>query len=320
MTALLAFDPARLDTLRIALAATLDDLRRLRSDDAATIETMRTIRSASRALADVWLPRVNDVLQSRAMSSSPQTKVNDYDVRGSIPGDPGGDPLWQFVHDRGGLGAASSPKQAPMYGPDQPGARSFGQVVEAIESGKLVPMAAPLDAQGRAGARYTSIAFAPGSQRDVGHADLTSTLAKFADFMSDGLPVGWREREEMRIIYFRDARVISSVHVLSAYDRDSGPETLPDLTTEATISGYLVIRHESSVAEVSVQIGPGIQDPTQSFPIISQSSSAYSGVFYPDTPPDFQPISRQPRFVNRPTWTFTQSASPMVDGWGTWGT
>ena len=317
---LLAFDPARLDSLRIALVATLDDLQRLRSDDSATTETMRTIRSASRSLADHWLPRVNDVLQSTAMSSSTQTKVGDYDSRRSVQNGVGDDPLWQFIDDPGGFSAGSSPKPAPMYGPDQPGARSFGQVVAAIESGALVAMAAPLDAQGRAGAHYTSIAFAPGFQRDVGHADLTSTFAKFADFMSDGLPVGWREQEGMRIIYFRDARVISSVHVLSAYDRDSGPETLLDRTTEATVSGYLVVRLESSIAEVSVQIGPGIQDPTQSFPIISQASSAYSGVFYPDTPPAFQPITHEPRFVNPPTWTFTKSASPMVDGWGTWQT
>ena len=315
---LLAFDPVRLASLRTALVATLDNLQRLRSDDSATTETMRTIRSASRSLADLWLPRVNDVLQSTAMSSSTQTKVGDYDFRGSARRGVDDDPLWQFIHDPGGLGAGASPKPAPMYGPDQPGARSFGQVVQAIESGALVAMAAPVDAQGRAGARYTSIAFAPGFQRDVGHADLTSTFAKFADFMSDGLPVGWREQEGMRIIYFRDARVISSVHVLTAYDRDSGPETLVDQTTEATVSGYLVVRQESGVAEVSVQIGPGIQDPTQSFPIISQSASAYSGVFYPDTPPDFQPITHEPRFVNPPTWTFTKSASPMVDGWGTW--
>ncbi len=315
--ALLAFDPARLDSLRSALAATLEDLRRMRSDDAAGAETMRTVRAANRALADLWLPRVTDVLQSKAMYSSTNTKFDD--IRTTIPPRLGDDPLWQFIHDPGVLAAESSPKPAPMYGPDLPGTRSFGQVIEAIETGKLVPMAAPLDAHGRAGAQYTSIAFAPGSQRDVGHADLTSTFAKVADFMSDGLPVGWREQEGMRIIYFTDARVISSVHVLSAYDRDVGPETLPDRTTEATVSGYLVIKQESSVVEASVQIGPGIQDPTQSFPIISESSASYSGVFYPDTPPDFQPITHEPRFVNPPTWTFTTSASPMVDGWGTWG-
>ena len=318
--ALLAYDPVRLDSLRTALGVALDDLQRLRSDDAATAETMRTIRAARRSFADVWLPRVNDVLQSKAMLSSTRTKVDDYDMGASIPHVLGGDPLWQFTHDPGGLGAGSSPKPAPMYGPDVPGTRSFGQVIEAIESGKLVPMAAPLDAHGRAGAHYTSIAFAPGFQRDVGHADLTSTFAKFANFMSDGLPVGWREEEGVRIVYFRDARVVSSVHVLGAYDRDSGPETLTDQTTEATISGYLVVRQKSSVAEVSVQIGPGIQDPTQSYPIISQATAQYSGVFYPDNPPDFRPITHEPRFVNPPTWTFTTSASPMVDGWGTWET
>ena len=152
----------------------------------------------------------------------------------------------------------------------------------------------------------------------MGYTDLTSGAAKFADFMSDGLPVGWRESEELRIIYLKDARATSSVHVLGAYDRDSGPETLTEETTEATVSGYLVIRQESGVAQVTVQIGPGPQDPTESFPIFSESSSGYSGVFYPDNPPNFQPANREPRFEHPAVWTFTTSASPMVDGWGTW--
>ncbi len=265
---------------------------------------------ARRGLSEVWLPRISAVLDSKSMTAPVRTKINDGFV--ALPG-----PAWQLTVDPGGAGAATS--EARMYGPERPGSRSFGEVLEAIMAGELVPMAAPLDADGRAGARYTSIAFAPGIETEVGHTDLTSTVLKLADFASDGLPVGWRETKGMTIFYLRNARAISSVHILSAYDRDTGPDTLVGLTEEAMVSGYLVVKQESGTAEVSVQIGPGVQDPTQSFPIISSTTSAYSGVFYPDTPPDFGPITREPRFVGRETWTFTTSASPMVDGWGTWG-
>jgi hypothetical protein len=224
--------------------------------------------------------------------------------------------LWQITHDPDSAGSPST--SSPIVGPDPPGSRSFGEVLAAIASGSLQPMAAPLDANGRAGAHYTSIALAPGAQRELGYTDLTSDAAKFADFWSDGLPIGWRETEGLQIIYLTDARAISSVHVLSAYERDAGPETLTEQTTEATVSGYLVLRQESGVAQVNVQIGPGEQDPTESFSVISASTSGYSGAFYPDEPPDFEPASREPRFENPAEWTFTTSASPMVDGWGTW--
>ncbi len=295
---LLAYDPVRLDSLRLAMRAALDDLRCAGSDDAATAAAMQVLRSGARSLSDYWLPRVSNVLNSNAMSGD-------------------GGPFWQITRDPGGPDGRSL-RASRMYGPDLPGSRSFGEVLEGIASGELEPMAAPLDANGRAGSHYTSIAFAPGVQREVGYTDLTSDAAKVADFLSDGLPVGWRENETLQIIYLKDARATSSVHVLNAYDRDTGPETLTELTTEATVSGYLVIRQESGVAEVSIGIGPGEQDPTQSFSIISESTSGYSGVFYPDSPPDFEPPSREPRFENPAEWTFTTSASPMVDGWGTW--
>jgi hypothetical protein len=300
--ALLAYDAARLDSLRIAMGAALNDLQRVRSDDAASAAAMQAVRSASRSLGEVWLPRVSDVVCSKAMTAPAA-----------------GDPLWQIIDDSDAAPSRSSSRAAWMNGPEWPGSRSFGEVWEAIASGTLHPMPAPVDANGRAGAHYTSLAIAGGSPREIGHADLTSGMEKFADFMSDGLPIAWRETEGLTIIYLNDALVTRSVHVLSAYDRDSGPETLTDQTTEATVSGYLVLTEESSLAQVSVQIGPGEQDPTQSFPIISESSSGYSGVFYPDDPPELQPVSREPRFVNPPSWTFTTSASPMVDGWGTWG-
>lgn len=315
---LMAFDPARLDTLRVALGAALDDLLRVRSDDSATETAMQTIRSARRSLADTWLPRVNDVLHSTSMTASFQTKLDDGGRASPASSASTAGPLWNLAADPEPSSGSGTPL-AKMYGPELAGSKSFGEVLEGIDAGTLRAMAAPLDAQGRAGAHYTSLAIAPGAVREVGHADLTSGLLKFIDFWSDGLPVGWRETKGLTILYLSNARAVSNAHVLEAYDRDSGPEPLPGMTTEATVSGYLVLYQDSSTAEVSVQIGPGIQDPTESFPIISESSSSYSGVFYPDRPPDFQPITDQPRFVRPPAWTFTTSASPMVDGWGTYG-
>jgi hypothetical protein len=198
------------------------------------------------------------------------------------------------------------------------GCRSFAEVIAGIRSGAMTPMKAPLDAEGRAGAHYTSLTFAAGRPLVVGTEDLTSNLAKVIDFLSDGSPIGWREHQELTIYYLSNARVTSAVHVLNAYDRDQGPETLLDRTTEATVSGYMVIRAESGRAELNVPIGPGKQDDTQSFVAISSSSSGLSGMFFPDEPPEFEPVPPGDRYVNKDTWTFTRSASPMVDGWGTW--
>ena len=81
---------------------------------------------------------------------------------------------------------------------------------------------------------------------------------------------------------------------------------------------YLVIRTDESVGNIDVGIGPGDQDPTQSVTIASQSGSSYSGMFFPDTTPAFHAVDPSPRFESSDLWTFTKSAAPMADGWGTW--
>ena len=91
-------------------------------------------------------------------------------------------------------------------------------------------------------------------------------------------------------------------------------------TTEAVTSGYMVIATASTTGEVTMGIGPGEQDPTASVTLASQSTESYSGAFYPDTPPDFQPIPEGPRFVNQTQWTFSKAPAPPVDGEGTWNT
>jgi len=133
------------------------------------------------------------------------------------------------------------------------------------------------------------------------------------------LPVGWRETKTLSIYYLADARVTSSVHRLTAYVGNDGPETFVDLTTQATVSGYLIIRSDESVAEVTKKIGfEDDKDETKNVVLAKQTSSSYDGGFFPDEVPDLQPVAPGPRIESPDRWTFTTSASPMVDEWGTW--
>ena len=305
---MLAFDRARLDALRLAIGAALDDLYAVRSDDDAAADVMRSIRTACRTLGDLYLPRVQGVLDSHAMTSYRRAEIGDNGAAEVLAHATAHDRSWEVAADQ-----LPGPPQPPG-----PGCLTFDEVLAEVRSGQLVPMLAPIDALGRAGSLYTSLAFAPGLRRPVGEINTTSNVLKVIDVASDGLPIGWHEHKSLSIVYLSDARVTSSVHVLSAYDRDDGPETMLDRTTEATVSGYMIIANDSGRADINVPIGPGMQDVTQSFPIISDSTSSYTGMFFPDRPPDFQPITHEPRFVNPPEWTFTTSSAPMVDGWGTW--
>lgn len=303
---LLAFDRARLDALRVALGAALDDLQGIRSDDAAAADVMRALGAARRTLSDVWLPRVLDVLNSTSMTSCTRSAIGTADVSQAS--------LYAATHNRG-WEVMNDP--LPVYGPPAPVVRSFDDVLADVQSGVLVPMAAPLDADGRAGAHYTSLAFAAAQPVELGTKEVTSDMLKVVEFFSDGLPIGWREKQTLAIYRLTDARITSSVHALTAFDRDQGPETRLDLTTEATVSGYMIIARRSTKGEVNVRIGTG--DDTQSQTIVSQSNTSYEGTFYPDELPDFQPMSQQARYVSPNDWTFTKSASPMMDEWGTWG-
>jgi hypothetical protein len=209
----------------------------------------------------------------------------------------------------------------PVLGPPAPHhIRTFDEILSDVGSGAMLPMTAPVDAHGRAGARYDSLSFAPTVKPVLVDAkNVTSNILKVVDFFSDGLPVGWHESQTVSIYYLADARVTSSVHRLTAYVPDDGPETVVDLTTQATVSGYLIIRSDESVGEVAMAIGPDEDDDkTKAVPLASQASSSYSGMFFPDDAPDLQPIPAGPRVESPDMWTFTTSASPMVDEWGTW--
>jgi hypothetical protein len=308
----LAFDRARLDALRLGTGAALDDLHLIRCDDPAAADVMRDLRLAAQTLGELWLPRIQDVVNSKAMISCVRRKNSDGS---DVAEAPGYKPM-----QVGTMETIDDPW--PILGPPAPHPmRTFDEVLSDIGSGAMLPMTAPIDANGRAGARYDSLAFAPTVKPVlVGAKDVTPDLLKVIDFFSDGLPVGWRETKTLSIYYLTDARVTSSVHRLTAYDRDDGPETLLDLTTQATVSGYMIIASDESVAEVTMKIGADDEDEdsTKNVVIAKQTSEAYSGRFFPDAVPDLQPITPGPRFETPDRWTFTTSASPMVDDWGTW--
>jgi hypothetical protein len=204
-----------------------------------------------------------------------------------------------------------------VLGPPAPIHRTMEEVLADIESGELRAMAPPLDANGRTGAHYEAVTFAPSSPPvELGHIDLTSDAAKFAAFWSEGLAVGWKETETLTVFRSENVRVTKSVHTLNAFDRDAGPDTIVDLTKVAVVSGYMVIRQETGEAELTHEIGEG--DPTADFAYASQTTTAFSGAFYPDKEPQFEERPDEDRFENPDKWTFTTSSAPMKDDWGTW--
>jgi len=304
---LMAFDRSRLEVLRTALDAALEDLHLIRSDDVNAADAMRDVRSASRIVGDSCMPRVHDILTSTAMT---------WYRRAGAACDNVTEAAFVTAHERG-WETTSDP--LAMLGPPPPGCRTFDEVLHQMRAGALTPMASPIDANGRALAHYTSLTFEPGAPFVLGQIDLRSNFDKLVDFFSDGLPIGMRKHHTLTVYYLTNARVISNVHTLTAYDRDEGPETDWNRATEATVSGYMVVEDDSSLAEVVLPIGPEGSDPTAGQRLFSQESSGYSGIFYPDESPVFEPSSPEPRFVNPDTWTFTTSAAPMADGWGTWG-
>ena len=297
MNGVLAYDRARLDLLRAGLAQAADELHRVDTDDLAAADVMRALRAACRTLMDVHLAKVREVLASDVM-----TWYRSCGVASSTQHDRS----WEAVS----LGLYPLPRRL----------LSFDEVLGAATSKALVPLPAPLDANGRANEIYTSIAIAPNHPKLIGTTDITPGVMKLLDFLSDGLPLAFRDHRELEIWHFSDARVVSSVHRLTDYPAaDRYPETLIDETEEAVVSGYLILDVKSSSLQANIPIGPKGGDPTLSFPIDLGSSTEYSGMFFPDSTPSFAPISREPRFVAEPKWTFTKSAGPMVEGWGTWG-
>jgi hypothetical protein len=96
---LLAYDPGRLQLLRSAIEAALDDLGDLRSDDEAAADAMMAVRNARLTLTERCLPRVVDILNTDPMSTCQSARVDGADVRDArlfaMPNRPG----WQVGVD-----------------------------------------------------------------------------------------------------------------------------------------------------------------------------------------------------------------------------
>jgi hypothetical protein len=81
---LLAYDPSRLESLRAALRGALDDLAGVRSDDPLAADANATVIGARRALGDLCLQRVTDILNADPMGSYHKAKVNGNDIRQTL--------------------------------------------------------------------------------------------------------------------------------------------------------------------------------------------------------------------------------------------
>ncbi|MEO7372253.1 MAG: hypothetical protein ABI949_03450 [Ilumatobacteraceae bacterium] len=304
----LAFERTRLGVLRTCLEAAIEDLHSMRCDDMAAAEAMRGIRSAARTLAEVCLPRVRAVLAFTAM---------DLCVRATSPngGDVAEAPGYKVMVRSGSWESMTDPE--PTVGASSHRRLTFAEVLTAIAGHALVPMEAPLDAHGHAGEHYTSISFTAPNSALIGEGNVTSNVKRFFDFIADGFPLGLRQHDTISIYRVTDARATTVLHVLTAYDRDEGPEIVPGRTAAATVSGYMVISSNQTSIEVSHGMEQEGGDPTVGA-VLATETSLYSGTFYPDEEPEFEPVPDGQVGEGDDQWTFTTSAAPMADGWGTW--
>ena len=304
----MSYDRARVDSLRLALGASLEELYAIRGADAAAAEVMRSLGAARQVIED-WLPRVHDILNSTAMTSCTRSPLGTPDVSQAAK--------YAAMYHQGRV--VITDPFAPL-GPPAPhdDDRTMEEVFAAIESGELQPMNAPMDANGRANAPYESLTFAPSSApTEIGRMDVTSLPAKFVAFWSIGLPVGWEHTETLTVTRMENVRVTKSVHRLTAFDRDEGPPTIDGLTTTSTVSGFMITMQVVEKGEVTHEMQEG-GDPTAHIGFAQQESTSFSVAFYPDEEPVFAAVPAGARYENPDVLTVTTSASPMKDDWGTW--
>jgi hypothetical protein len=81
---LLAYDPGRLGALRAAVGTALDDLRGIRCDDPEAATAMTAVHNATRTLCEFCVPRIEDILNSDAMTSYHKVKLDKNDVRQAL--------------------------------------------------------------------------------------------------------------------------------------------------------------------------------------------------------------------------------------------
>jgi hypothetical protein len=81
---LMAYDPVRLDALRIAVRATLDDLHIRGGGDPEAASAMVVIGVACRTLGEFCLPRIGDILNSKVMDGYHSASVDGIDARNPL--------------------------------------------------------------------------------------------------------------------------------------------------------------------------------------------------------------------------------------------
>jgi len=81
---LLAYDPTRLAFLRRVMAATVDELCAVQCSDPGAVAAMRRVRTIRLDLAETWLPLVDRILSSPAMTSSARRDAGIRDLAGSL--------------------------------------------------------------------------------------------------------------------------------------------------------------------------------------------------------------------------------------------
>lgn len=310
---LMAYDRARLDSLRVAMAAALDELSRMRCDDGAAADAMRRIDEARRLLGDRCLPRLRDLLESDPLSSAGASWLNSCAFRQTTYSQLVRLHHWELAQDPLDDDAATPPDVPP----EEPWTRSFNDVTTAIKCGELTPMILPTDPSHPIRSQITTVELAPGSIRHIGSRDVTSNWLKLADYASDVAWFGWREHHELSAYYLSDVVVTATVWVVDPVTR----QRCRHQQTQAVTSGFILVRDEDRTVELNPPIGGGAHtDPTATPSIPLDHEHVYKGAFYPDTAPHFEPLPSGAAVRNEPTWKFTSKKLPFEEEWGTWDT
>lgn len=307
---LMAYHRPRLDALRVAMSAALGELQGIRSDDGAAADAMRSIVEACRVLGDRCLPRVRDILDSDPLTSRQQPWLDSCAFRETVSFQLVREFTWELASDP----LESSTEPPPRHGPFAPWARTYDDVMTAIQCGELVPMAVPLDEHRPSKSQITTVSFAPRSVEVMASEEVTSNLLRAADLGADVLPFGWREDHEQTVYYLPSVAITSTVMVFDPISHAPFPPHI----TQAQASGFMVVRDETRDVEVSLPFGGAPRDPTMSIAIRLDRQHDYQGAFYPLTAVEFRPAPSPATSDDEPRWQFMSRHLPLINGYGTW--
>jgi hypothetical protein len=309
---LLAYEPARLHDLRLALSHALSDLRTIRCDDPDARQAMRAVVEGCRLLDERCLPAVQRVLDSTAMKAPDSYFFGSCDVRSSAVVRLARQRQWLLYDDPDELGATESlVPPPPVRGPAAAVLHSYDDVMKARECGEIQPLQLPGDPHRPSASQYSTVMIAPGGVAALGEHEITRSIARFIGFWSDALPVGYHEHKVRSVYRVSDAHVVTSLHAVEADGSDH-----PILLGEATVSGYLVVVDLAKGVDVNISMGQA--DPTQSVAIPAFTDHDYAATFYPDEQPQFRPATLDSA-LTPPTWTLTTHPLHAAGDIGTWG-